>query len=209
MRHGIGSTKLGVLLATAGTACALIAPGAASAGLLSTGSASDCDVPTSKAFAAWGDTANYRIVPGGSFESGAAWTLSGGAKVVAGNEPFNVVPGTHSLSLTNGATAVSPKTCFTFGDWHMRFLVRNTGNTAGKLKVDVLVPTLVGLVSVLDGGYVQADGSWDPSPNVSALLTNVGGLLGLTKAVSFRLRATGTGASFQVDDVFLDPFRCR
>ncbi len=44
---------------------------------------------------------------------------------------------------------------------------------------------------------------------MSATLTNLGGLLGLTKSVSFRLQAKGTGAQFQVDNVFLDPFRSR
>jgi len=56
-------------------------------------------------------------------------------------------------------------------------------------------------------GTVRADGTWDPSPEVSALLSNVGGLLGLTKSVSFRLQANGSGAAFQVDNVFLDPFK--
>ena len=61
---------------------------------------------------------------------------------------------------------------------------------------------------MIDGGTVRADGTWDPSPRVSALVTNVGGLVG-TEAVSFRLKAKGSGAAFQVDDVFLDPFRSR
>ena len=210
MRHGIGTKKLGVLLATAGTACALIAPGAASAGLLTTGTASDCNPEVSQVFADWGDSAYYRLVPGGSFESGSpSWALSGGAKLVSGNERFGVIPGSRSLYLPSGATATSPTMCFKVGDWHARFFARNTGNTNANLEVDILVPSLLGVVSVLDGGYVKADGTWDPSPRVSAALTNVGGLLGLTKAVSFRLKAKGTGAAFQVDNVFLDPFRCR
>jgi len=69
------------------------------------------------------------------------------------------------------------------------------------------VRSLLGVVSVLDGGSVRADGTWDPSPEVSALLTNLGGLLGLTRSVSFRLQASGSGAAFQVDNVFLDPFK--
>jgi hypothetical protein len=146
-------------------------------------------------------------VPGGSFEGTNTWSLGGGAKVVSGNEPYGIVPGTRSLALPAGATAKSPTMCFTFGDWHARFVVRNTGSTTGRLEVDILVNSLLGVVSVLDGGYVKADGSWDPSPEVSATLSNLGGLLGLTRAVSFRLRAHGTGAAFQVDSIFLDPFK--
>jgi hypothetical protein len=210
VRFGTGTKEFGILLATAATAFALIAPGAASAGLLTTGAASDCNPEVSQVFAPWGDSANYRLVPGGSFESGSpSWALSGGAKLVSGNERFNVIPGTRSLYLPSGSTATSPTMCFTIGDWHARFFTRNTGNTNANLEVDILVPSLLGVVSVLDGGYVKADGTWDPSPRVSAALSNVGGLLGLTRAVSFRLKARGTGAEFQVDDVFLDPFRCR
>ena len=41
--------------------------------------------PTTTAFAAFGDTAQYSLAPGGSFEPGqAAWTLNGNS-VVSGN----------------------------------------------------------------------------------------------------------------------------
>jgi hypothetical protein len=206
VRHKIGIAKVGTVLAIA--ALGLFATGSASAGLLFTAPASECNPETTQAFEDWGDTALYRLVPGGTFESGvASWSLSGGAKVVSGNEPFGVVPGTRSLLLPAGATATSPTMCFGFGDWHTRFFVRNTGSTSARLEVDIISKNLLGIVSVLDGGVVRADGTWDPSPEVSALLTNVGGLLGTTKAVSFRLKASGTGAQFQVDNVFLDPLR--
>jgi hypothetical protein len=51
---------------------------------------------------------------------------------------------------------------------------------------------------------VQAGGTWSPSPRVSLLLSNVGGLL-TTKAISLRL--TTSGGSAQVDDVYLDPWK--
>jgi hypothetical protein len=184
-------------------------PASASAGLLATGTAAECDPDTSQAFRAWGDDAYYRLVPGGSFDSGPSWSLAGCARVVAGNEPYRLVGGTRSLSLPAGSTATSPTMCFSYGDWHARFVVRNTGASTSRLEVDVLVRSLLGIVSVLDGGTVRADGTWDPSPEVSATLTNLGGLTGLTKAVSFRLQSRGTGAQFQVDNVFLDPFRSR
>jgi hypothetical protein len=188
------------------TATLAFAPASASAGLLTTGSASSCDA-ASKPFAPWSDYANYIPVPGGSFENGTpAWKLSGGASIVAGNEPFYVraAGDKRSLYLPAGSSATSPTVCFNFGDWHMRFFARNSGS--GSIRVDILVPSALGLVSMLDGGAVNADGTWDPTPRVSTLLTNVGGLLNLTKAVAFRLRAT-KGASFRVDDVYLDPFK--
>lgn len=187
---------------------ALIGPAAASAGLLTTGSAGYCD-QAEQPFQRWNDNAWYILVPGGSFESGTpSWHLSGGAKVVSGNEPYYVEGSddSRSLYLPAGSSAVSPLVCFAFGDWHMRFFTRNEGASLSSVRVDILVPSLLGLLSVVDGGHVRADGTWDPSPYVSALATNVGGLLGATRAVAFRFRAS-SGASFQIDDVYLDPFK--
>ena len=90
--------------------------------------------------------------------------------------------------------------CFAAGDWHLRFV----GTGSGQLRVTVTVNSLLGLVSILDGGTVSGNGTWQPSPKVGLLLTNVGGLL-TTQAISIRLTAT-SGAS-QVDDVYLDPFK--
>jgi hypothetical protein len=202
------------MLGIAGLAVALAPPGTANAGLLtgvlSTAPASYCDPDVAQYFGHWGDSAWYRPVPGGTFEDAHGWALAGGAKVVTGNEPWRVKGSadSRSLYLPAGATATSPTTCFDVGDWHARFFVRNAGS-GGTLEVDILVRSLVGgVLAVFDGGYVKADGTWDPSPKIGALATNVGGLLG-TRAVSFRLRAAGSGAAFQVDDVFLDPFRSR
>lgn len=79
------------------------------------------------------------------------------------------------------------------------------GNRVGdELRVTVTVNSLLGLVSVLDGGTVSNNGTWKPSPQVSLLLTNVGGLL-TTKAIS--LRFTATSGTSQIDDVYLDPFK--
>jgi hypothetical protein len=182
--------------------------GSAGAGLLTTGSASSCD-PAAQPFAPWRDYAYYIPVPGGSFESGSpSWQLAGGASVVVGNEPYYVRSSSdrRSLYLPGGSTATSPTVCFAFGDWHMRFFTRNGGSSSSTLKVQILVRNLVGVVSVLDGGTVRADGTWDPSPRVSALVTNVGGLLGVTQAVAFRFKAS-SGAAFRIDDIYLDPFK--
>ena len=212
MRNGI-RTKARGMLGIATLAVALAAPGAANAGLLtgilSTEPASYCDADVRQYFSPWGDAAWYRIVPGGTFEGTHGWRLAGGAKIVSGNEPWYVKGRGHSrsLHLPAGATATSPTTCFSFGDWHARFFVRNPGG-AGALEVDILVRSLVGVLSVVDGGTIKAGGTWRPSPEIGALVTNVGGLVG-TSSVSFRLKAKGTGAAFQVDDVFLDPFRSR
>jgi hypothetical protein len=178
----------------------------AEAGLIGTPPPSGCD-PASQVFAPWGDYAWYAPVPGGSFESGTpSWALSGGARVVAGNETFYVrsPSDSRSLYLPSGSSALSQTVCFGLGDWHARFFVRNAGS-GGTLKVDIVVKSLLGsVVALLDGGSMSASGTWAPSPRVRLTLTNLCSLLGV-RAVAFRFRASG--GSFQVDDVYLDPFK--
>ena len=199
---------LGFAIAGLLAATALMVTPSAEAGLIGTGPASSC-TSASKVFAPWGDYRNYLLVPGGAFEAGTpAWALSGGAKVVAGNEPFYVRSklDKDSLYLPNGSSALSPTVCFGLGDWHARFFVRNVGSTSGRLKVDVTVKSLLGLVSLLDGGSISGTGVWAPSPDIGLTLTNLCSLLGV-KAISFRFRPVGSGAAFQVDDVYLDPWK--
>lgn len=201
-------TALFVVAVIFATVATLSATRSAEAGIIGTPPASGCASP-SKVFAPWGDYANYVLVPGGSFESGTpTWAMSGGAAIVAGNEPFHVNSATdsRSLRLPSGSAALSPTVCFGLGDWHARFFVRSVG-TGGSLKVDIVVRSLVGgLVSILDGGSVTAGGSWAPSPRIRLTLTNLCSLLGV-RAVAFRFRSVGSGAVFQVDDVYLDPYK--
>lgn len=173
------------------------------AGLISTGKAAYCDPNKTQVFKPWADSSYYMLTPGGSFESGApSWSLSGGAKIVPGNESFflNSKTDSKSLYMPAGSTATTPTMCFAAGDWHMRFV----GKGSGRVRVTVMVPSLLGLVSVLDGGTVKPGGTWAPSSKVSLLLTNVGGLL-TTKAIALRL--TALDSTSQVDDVYLDPFK--
>jgi hypothetical protein len=175
-----------------------------------TGTASYCDPTSSKAFSRWGDLSNYARLYNNGFESGStAWILSGGAKVVSGNEPFYITGNTHdshSLLLPAGSSAYSGTVCFKLGDWHMRFMMRRN-SSAGSLRVQVVVPGLLGLLTVLDAGTVTGSGSWAPSPRMALLLSNVLNLVG-TRAVAFRFTPQGAGTSYQIDDAYLDPWKC-
>ena len=192
---------------------ALILSSTAKAGLIGTGSASYCDPTATQPFAAWGDSASYARLLNGGLEGGTTgWTLSGGARVVSGNEPFFVNGNTadsHSLLLPAGSSAYSGTVCFALGDWHLRFLMRNAGSSSGALHVQVIVPSLLGgLLTILDGGTVSSGSSWTLSPRLQLLLCNVTSLLG-TKAVAFRFTPVGAGAAYQIDDVYLDPWKDR
>ncbi len=200
------ASRFTIALAGVVTAVALWAP-TAGAGLLFTGPAATCETSASKPFQPWGDGANYVLLPGGSFEGGApGWTLKSGATVRSGNESFFVRSSTdrYSLYLPAGSSVTTPTMCFSLGDWHLRFFVKKAAAGSGSIKVTVQVKTLLGVLSILDGGTVGANGYWTPSPRVGLLLSNVTSLVG-TRAVSFQLRASGT--AFQVDDVYLDPWK--
>ena len=58
-------------------------------------------------------------------------------------------------------------------------------------------------------GYVQVDGSWQPSPKYAHALENILGTLALNSKLSaslrFRFTPVGRGASFEIDDLFVDP----
>jgi hypothetical protein len=159
-------------------------------------------------FKRWLDPANYFLVPGGSFEAGApGWQLKG-ASVVDGNESFFVrgAGDDNSLSLPNGASATTPAMCATLLHPDLRFFVRNKGSLLGVLRVDVLVDTPLGMAT-LPFGVVIAGQSWIPTLPLP-FLVNALALVGKdgTTAIAFRFTST-LGGNFQIDDVYVDPYR--
>lgn len=163
-----------------------------------------CDTKTSQPFARWGDMRNYVLVPGGSFESGAVgWKLSGGAKVVYGNEPFYVrsTADRYSLYLPPGSSVTTPPMCFALGDWNARFFSIGSGT----VRVKIVVKSLLGVLSILDGGAASSGSTWRPSPKVGLLLTNVTGLLAVD-SISLRFVPANT-SGIRIDDVYLDPWK--
>ena len=56
---------------------------------------------------------------------------------------------------------------------------------------------------------MEANGSWQPSPKYGHVLMNILGTLGLNSNLSaqlrFRFTPTGRGASFEIDDLYVDP----
>jgi hypothetical protein len=191
---------------------ALFGAGPASAGL---GLA--CPDKTSYPFAPWNDYAKYAFVPNGGFESGGTgWTLTGGARVVSGNESFFVHAAgeRYSLSLPQGSTATSSPMCISALSGKMRFFAANAGSSKARVKVQVLynggVGSLLGGLGALLGlsevGYVSGGAAWKPAPAVGML----GGTLPLlTSSVQFRFTAPYDGGAFRIDDVYLDPFLSR
>ena len=81
-----------IVVAGALAALALAAPAAKAAACP--------EQPLERTFLPWLDPAWYHPAPDGGFEAGGSWTLTGGAAVVEGNQPY--LDGSQSLDLPGG-----------------------------------------------------------------------------------------------------------
>ena len=156
-------------------------------------------------FTAWNDPADYFLAPAGDFSSGAlGWELAG-ADVVAENEPWYVhgVDTPAAVRLESGATATSPTICVSQSDPTMRFFARSTGEPTGTLGVEVLYTDSLGDPQSLPIGVVAGVTAGEWTPTIAMPITaNV-----YEMAVAFRFTAEGTGSSWLIDDVYVDPYR--
>jgi hypothetical protein len=156
-------------------------------------------------FSKWGDSNLYKLVPGGSFESGApGWTLGRGAAVVTGSEPYGATgsTGKSSVDLSAGASVTSPFTCGDAAYPTFRFFGRNNGLLSTMAVSVVYKVPLLGAV-VVPVGVVALSGTWQPSLPMLTASAVTGLLSGGTTQVALRFTAL-TGNS-QIDDVFVDP----
>jgi hypothetical protein len=199
------SRKLALLVSALALAASALAAGASAdpaPGLLG----GNCG-PTSQPFAPWGDSGAYYLAGNGGFESTGGWTLSGGAAVVAGNEPSYVhSKQDHSaLLLPNGATATSGQVCFGLLNPGIRFFAMSpTGS--GTVRVQVIAYGLLGALASLDGGTVSAGKAWAPTAKLGTTLSQLNTLLG---AKSIAIKLTAVNGSVEVDDLYIDPFLAR
>ena len=192
-------------------ACGVFAP-SAHAGLLVSTADSCAPQPLERPFQRWLDLASYTILPGGTFEDGVqGWSLSG-ARVAAGNEPFNVhgAGETQSLSLPAGSTATSPSICVGLLHPTMRFFARGSGGgllgSLSTLQVDVLFEDAGGTTRSLPIGVVLRTGQWAPSLPAPVLANLLPLLSSDMTAVAFRFTPRGS-AAWTIDDVYVDPMR--
>jgi hypothetical protein len=156
-------------------------------------------------FTAWDDTLDYFLAPDGDFTDGAAgWDLAG-ASVVEDNEPWNVHGSATAaaVQVDAGAAATSPPICVGLDDPTMRFFAHSVGDAAGTLDVEVLYTDADGVEQALTIGTVTADSAleWTPVTPL-AIVANT-----YEMAVAFRFTAHGTGSSWRIDDVYVDPYR--
>jgi hypothetical protein len=186
---------------------ALTVASPAQAGVL-VSSAPDCNSESlSQPFLRWVDPLSYTLVPGGDFEAGSpAWTLRGGAAVKAGNEPYylNGAGDSSSLGLPAGGSATSAAVCVGIDHPVLRLMAR--GPLLSTLKVDVLFETSTGAVLSAPIGVVTG-GAWAPTLPMTVVANLLPLLPGDNTAVAFRF--TPVGGSWQIDDVYVDPWNRR
>jgi hypothetical protein len=203
MSHPVLSSnrnRLTALLSTALLALAVFA-----------GSAQACSYSGAKTvFSPWGDQRNYVLAPDGGFEAGGSgWQLNRGAAVVEGNESYylNDAGDSKSLSLLAGSSAVSPPICMAIDTPSFRFVARNSGDPSSQLRVEA-VYKLLGLVRTKTAATLRAGSTWAPTQSVSTLLTlsTVVGML-IPSAIEIRFTPLDSSGQWQVDDVYIDPFR--
>ena len=161
-------------------------------------------------FAPWGDNSLYAITDGGSFETGAAGWLLDGSSVVNGNESYDVgdPADSSSLSIDNNGSARSASVCVGVENPSMRFFARsNGGGFLSALLVKVRYPGADGDIHTSTIGIVGRSDSWQPSPVVPIDANLIGVLPGHHTPVQFKFVPLGS-ADWQIDDVYVDPWRC-
>ena len=198
--------------AAALSAIVALAAGAATAnaGVL-VASAPDCAAQSlSRTFLPWWDFAQYTALSGADFEgAGDGWSMTGGAAIANGNEPYRVggADDSHSLSLPAGASATSPAICVGIEHPTLRFFAkRQSGGwlSSASVRVDVLFETSSGQVASLPIGSAGNGGSWQPTSPMLVAANLLPLLPGERTPVAFRF--TAQGMDFSIDDVWVDPY---
>lgn len=167
-----------------------------------------CDDATlTTPFQRWGDAANYKQAPGGDFEGDLeGWTLSGGARTVEGGEPWGVTGrvGSRALALPAGASAVTPATCVNAGAPTFRFFARSTGGFLPLLRAELLYRDSLFRIVAVPAGIVLPGQAWRPTLpmlTMSAVAAAVA-----DGEAPLALRFTAMSGSWEIDDVFVDPY---
>jgi hypothetical protein len=197
-----------ILFAAALAAMALLAPaGTAHAGLLSQSAGPCPEYPMSQKFSRWLDPMNYTLAPGGSFESSAGLTLTGGAKIVSGNEPYylNSTTDRSSVLIPRGGTVTTGPICVGLDKLTVRFFAKRPSFALLPLMTveGVFTTKSGGTASLPLVGLPLAGNSW----SVQLPMLTTGALLELGDTTMMRFRLRAVSGTWQVDDFYVDPSR--
>jgi hypothetical protein len=154
----------------------------------------------STVFSAFHDRALYTLAPDGDFEADASgWELDGASVV---DESSTILLGAalggKSLSLADGASAVSPEICVERGFPSFRFATQSADR--GVLRVEVLYRDGK---KAKKAGRVRARADWRVTRKVSLAQGRFHVKRG--QSASVQLKFTASRGSVRIDDVYIDP----
>lgn len=163
---------------------------------------------TTTPFTAWGDTNAYFTVPDGSFESGVStWRTSRGVTTVAGNEPWKVLGKGHgtSLRIPGGGSATTQSMCIATAEDSLRFFYQSPGVSGSQLHVSIYVTSGVN-VATNDYDINGSRAGWAVSDRI--MLPDIRDASG-RQTVTITFSPRQTAATWQIDDVEIDPWKTR
>lgn len=163
-----------------------------------------CGYSTSQVFRPFGDLAYYFLAPGGNAESNR-WAASGGAGVVTGKGVL--ATGASSYSLPKGGTITSGAFCLNLDGPTVRFSVNDPGVRGAVLRLEALWTPPAGATLALPVAVVPSTTKGVRLVAPSLLLANFTTLLRPTRNTTIKLRFTSDQGAWQVDDVYVDPFK--
>jgi hypothetical protein len=185
------------------------AAGSASAGVL-VQTATNCPTQVySQPFGVFGDSHSYTPVGDAGVEHGATgWKLNGGARVVAGNEPWHVGGSrdSYSLHLPSGSSAETPALCVGLEHPTVRLFAKKNSGLLSTLTVSAVLHLNGGGTLAVPVGIMLAGSKWTPTPAYLYLGNALALLAGDSTPMSFRF-APLLGGDWQIDDVYVDPMR--
>ena len=189
-------------------AAATIISSVAVVGFSGTALAGDCEArSTTAAFARWGDSNQYFVANGGSFEAGATpWTTWGTARPAFNQSPFAMagLGHTRSLRLPAWSGAGSPPICVFQNEESVRFSYK-APHAGATLEVYIEVAN--------DDGYA-ATTSYVTATSRAWAVTQIIDLPNLRDAdgrqwITIWIQPTNARGAWQIDDVMIDPWIAR
>ena len=158
-------------------------------------------------FASVGDTNSYFLAPGGNFDGSAGgWNLNN-ASLTQGGDPLNAggASNPESLTINAGGSATSPFFCGDNTMPSLRFFANEVAK-GSDLRVSAVVNWggWTGTYTVGDLLDGSLGSNWSASPPI---VVNNSLAAGQTVQVALKFSVPQSAGSWQIADVFVDPFR--
>ncbi len=165
--------------------------------------------PLVNPFAQWRDTSGYFLAPGGSFDGAAAGWVLNGAELSNGSGAgfsFGSISASGSLTIGAGGSAISPSLCVNSTMPYIRFFARQVSRGSDLLVQGVQPagdgPAVPVTVTELPDGSMPSWGPADPIAVITASLAPGESVNG-----DLRFSVPGATGAWQIDDIYVDPYR--